>query len=65
MYCYAFGFTMLMLTKYHECPGAEYHMFNEKEWLTFYVLICLGNFAKDHISQKIATWYNEGQMTYR
>ena len=74
MYCYGFGFVLLMLTKYHECEESEgvptssshskHFMFNEKEWLTVYIIICLCNFAKDHLSSKIDLWYDEGELSY-
>lgn len=70
MYCYGFGFVLLMLTKYHECQGSDklphkHFTFNEKEWLTVYIIICLCNFAKDQLSAKIDMWYEEEELSYR
>lgn len=63
MFCYAFGFVLLVLTKYNECEGAHKFTFNEKEWLIVYIIICLGNVAKYQLSSKIDLLYNEGEMT--
>lgn len=56
---------MMILTPYVECRGAHVHVFNHKEWLLVYIVICLGNFFRDDANKRLDKMFNEGQISYR